>query len=254
MSSSESESPKNPRIIALFDVDGTLTIPRGEITPTMMDFMVKLKQQITVGIVGGSDLPKQEEQLGEGVIHMFPYNFSQNGLVAYKNGQMLQVQTLSNFLGEANVKRIVNWTLAYLSQMDIPVKRGTFIEFRSGMLNISPIGRNCSREERNDFEAYDHMHHIRSTMVTAMKKEFADLNLTYSIGGQISFDVFPQGWDKTYCLKFLNPDEFDEIHFFGDKTFPGGNDYEIFTHGRVMGHTTTGPEDTIAQCTALFGL
>jgi len=25
-----------------------------------------------------------------------------------------------------------------------------------------------------------------------MREEFADLNLTYSIGGQISFDVFPQ--------------------------------------------------------------
>lgn len=33
--------------------------------------------------------------------------------------------------------------------------RGTFIEFRNGMLNISPIGRNCSREERNDFEKFD---------------------------------------------------------------------------------------------------
>ncbi len=27
-----------------------------------------------------------------------------------------------------------------------------------------------------------------------------------------------QGWDKTYCLQFVNKD-FDVIHFFGDKTF-----------------------------------
>lgn len=27
-----------------------------------------------------------------------------------------------------------------------------------------------------------------------------------------------QGWDKTYCLQFVEK-EFDEIHFFGDKTF-----------------------------------
>ena len=33
----------------------------------------------------------------------------------------------------------------------------------------------------------------------------------------------------------------------------GGNDYEIFTHNRVKGHTTAGPHDTIAQCKALFG-
>ena len=27
--------------------------------------------------------------------------------------------------------------------------------------------------------------------------------LTVSIGGQISFDVFPNGWDKIYCLRFV---------------------------------------------------
>ena len=27
-----------------------------------------------------------------------------------------------------------------------------------------------------------------------------------------------QGWDKTYCLQFVE-DDFDHIHFFGDKTY-----------------------------------
>eukprot|EP00956_Cyclotella_meneghiniana_P004311 scaffold5294_cov72-Cyclotella_meneghiniana.AAC.18 len=244
--------PTNPKILALFDVDGTLTIPRGEITPAMLTFMKSLSTKITVGIVGGSDLPKQEEQLGSGVVDLFPYNFSQNGLVAYKDGELMEMQTISKFLGEDNLKRIVNWVMKYLAEVDIPVKRGTFIEFRSGMLNISPIGRNCSREERNDYEKVDLERNIRKNMVEAMKKEFADLNLTYSIGGQISFDVFPTGWDKTYCLKFLKEEDFDEIHFFGDKTFEGGNDYEIFTSDRTIGHTVTSPEDTMEQCTKLF--
>ena len=115
-------SPTNPRIIALFDVDGTLTIPRGEVTPDMMSFMKSLSEKITVGIVGGSDLPKQEEQLGEGIVNVFPYNFSQNGLVAYKDGELQEVQTISKFLGEDNIKKIVNWTMKYLADIDIPVK------------------------------------------------------------------------------------------------------------------------------------
>ncbi|KAK1748838.1 phosphomannomutase [Skeletonema marinoi] len=245
-------APANPRIIALFDVDGTLTIPRGEVTPDMMQFMKSLSEKITVGIVGGSDLPKQEEQLGEGIAKVFPYNFSQNGLVAYKNGELQEIQTIAKFLGEDNIKKVVNWTLKYLADVDIPVKRGTFIEFRSGMMNISPIGRNCSREERNDYEKIDLAQGIRKNMVAAMQKEFSDLGLTYSIGGQISFDVFPTGWDKTYCLQYLPEGDFDEVHFFGDKTFEGGNDYEIFTSERTIGHTVTSPEDTKEQCTKLF--
>jgi phosphomannomutase len=244
--------PVNPRIIALFDVDGTLTIPRGEVTVEMMAFMKALSEKITVGIVGGSDLPKQEEQLGNGIANVFPFNFSQNGLVAYENGELLEIQTISKFLGEDNIKRLVNWVMKYLSDVDLPIKRGTFIEFRSGMFNISPIGRNCSREERNDYEKFDLAHDIRKNMVEAMKKEFDDLGLTYSIGGQISFDVFPKGWDKTYSLKFLKEGDYDEVHFFGDKTFEGGNDYEIFTHERTIGHTVTSPEDTMEQCTKIF--
>lgn len=84
-----------------------------------------------------------------------------------------------------------------------------------------------------------------------LKERFASFNLTYSIGGQISFDVFPVGWDKTYCLQFVEKD-FDEIHFFGDKTYEGGNDHEIFESAKTIGHTVTSPDDTRSQCTALF--
>ena len=190
--------------------------------------------------------------MGASIVEAFPWNFSQNGLVAYKNGKELEIQTISKHLGELNVKRLVNWVLRYLADVDLPVKRGTFIEFRSGMFNVSPIGRNCSREERNDYETFDLANKIRENMVTAMRAEFADLNLTFSIGGQISFDIFPAGWDKTYCLKFLAAEDFDEIHFFGDKTFEGGNDHEIFSHERTIGHTVTSPDDTKEQCTKLF--
>ena len=78
--------------------------------------------------------------------------------------------------------------------------RGTFLEYRNGMMNISPIGRNCSKEERNAFEEFDKDAKVREKFVEALQKEMADLNLQFSIGGQISFDVFPKGWDKSFCL------------------------------------------------------
>merc|ERR1711920_462264 len=159
---------------------------------------------------------------------------------------------MGSHLGEDNLKRVINWALRYIADLDIPVKRGTFVEFRQGMLNLSPIGRNCSRDERNEFEKFDLANNVRKTMVAKMREEFADLKLTYSIGGQISFDLFPTGWDKTYCLKYLDAKDFDEIHFFGDKTFEGGNDFEIYSHERTIGHTVTSPDDTKEQCTKLF--
>lgn len=40
----------------------------------------------------------------------------------------------------------------------LPTHRGTFIEFRNGMLNISPIGRSCTPEERIEFSELDKVH------------------------------------------------------------------------------------------------
>ncbi|KAI7991808.1 hypothetical protein LOK49_LG12G01534 [Camellia lanceoleosa] len=111
----------------------------------------------------------------------------------------------------------INFTLHYIADLDIPIKR---------MLNVSPIGRNCSQEEWDEFEKYDKVLNIRPMMVSVLREKFAHLKLTFSIGGQITFDVFPQGWDKTYCLRYV--DDFHEIHFFGDKTYKGGNDHEIY--------------------------
>lgn len=129
------------------------------------------------------------------------------------------------------------------------------------MINVSPIGRNASTVERNEFQAFDATANVRATMVEALKKAFPadEYPLTYSIGGQISFDVFPTGWDKTYCLKHVEAEkeradgvEYSTIHFFGDKTFEGGNDYEIFVDPRTVGHSVKNPEETMEILRELF--
>jgi hydroxymethylpyrimidine pyrophosphatase-like HAD family hydrolase len=59
------------------------------------------------------------------------------------------------------------------------------------------------------------------------------------VGGG-AHQVFPEGWDKTFCLQFVEQ-KFSEIHFFGDKTYQGGNDYEIFSSEKTIGHTGNFP-------------
>lgn len=85
-------------------------------------------------------------------------------------------------LGEDFLQDFINFTLRYISELKLPFKRGTFIEFRTGMLNISPVGRNCSKKEREQFYEYDKEHHIREKFIQILKKEFPDSGLTYSIG------------------------------------------------------------------------
>lgn len=238
-------------VIALFDVDGTLTRPRLKATTEMLDFLQDIRRSVYIAIVGGSDLSKQREQLGENVLDMFDFTFSENGLVAFEGTQLIAEASIQSFLGEDRLQKLINFVLRYIADLDIPVKRGTFVEFRKGMLNVSPIGRNCSQEERCEFEQFDKEVGVRKKMVSILQETFADFNLTYSIGGQISFDVFPKGWDKTYCLQYIDKD-FKDIHFFGDKTNPGGNDYEIYVSDRTIGHSVKSPDETIEECKKLF--
>ena len=239
--------------IILFDIDGTLTKPRKKMNTEMSQFLLNLKKTHKIGCVGGSDFIKAKEQVGDNILELFDYCFFENGLVFYKDNKLVNKESLKEYLGEDKIKTFVNYVLHYIADLSIPVKRGTFIEFRNGMINVSPIGRNCSQEERDAFERYDNEHKIRLKMINHLKSVFEDYNFTYSIGGQISFDVFPNGWDKTFCLKFLK-DDFVDIYFIGDKTYPGGNDYEIYISEDTISFTTTSPEDTIRILNNNFNL
>ncbi|KAK2072840.1 hypothetical protein P8C59_007170 [Phyllachora maydis] len=250
--------------IVLFDVDNTLTLPRQFIKPEMADLLSRLRQKVAIGYVGGSDLAKQQEQMGTAAVPvqaLFDYCFPENGLTAFRQGAPLPSTSFIAWLGEARYQELVRFCLHYVADLDIPVKRGTFVEFRNGMINVSPIGRNASPAERDEYQRYDLEHGVRAKFVDALRDKFGAWGLTFSIGGQISFDVFPTGWDKTFCLKHLEDEakkpggvQFKTIHFYGDKTFKGGNDYEIYTDPRVIGHAVESPEDTYEQLKKQFDL
>ena len=242
-------------------MDGTLTPSRNKITAEVKEQLHFFKSFnfIKLGVVSGSDLIKIKEQLGDDVLEVFDYVCTENGLVTYSSGELTHTNSMFQFLGESVYQKIVNGFLKILSTIELDVKRGNFLELRTGMLNVCPIGRSCTQKERDDFEQFDKMFKIRDSIVTQMN-QYLSCNglediLQMSIGGQISIDVFPKGWNKTYCLQHFtslssssssssSKDEV-KIHFFGDRIFPGGNDYEIGTDIRVKAHSVNGPNDTV---------
>jgi phosphomannomutase len=48
--------------------------------------------------------------------------------------------------------------------------------------------------------------------------------------------------------------DYKTIHFFGDKAFPGGNDYEIYEDSRTIGHSVKDPIDCLKQIRETFGI
>jgi phosphomannomutase len=133
--------------------------------------------------VGGSDLKKQQEQLGTPslpVTTLFDFCFSENGLTAYRLGEQLPSNSFIQWLGEEKYQKLAKFCLRYISGLEgLPAMRGTFIEFRNGMINVSPVGRNASQAERDEFQKWDGENKCRETMIAAIEKEFPDIGLTY---------------------------------------------------------------------------
>lgn len=99
----------------------------------MLQTLSALRHKCAIGFVGGSDLAKQQEQLGTPqlpVTALFDFSFAENGLTAYRLGEQLASQSFVGWLGEERYKELVNFVLRYLADVECPVKRGTFLEFR----------------------------------------------------------------------------------------------------------------------------
>jgi phosphomannomutase len=169
----------------------------------MLEVLAQVREKCAIGFVGGSDLAKQQDQIGDAlnppvpVLDMFDFCFAENGLTAYRLGQPLPSNSFIKWIGEKKYQKVANWCLHYIADLDIPVKRGTFIEFRNGMINVSPIGRNASNAERNEFEKYDKEHGIRPKMVEDLKAAFPDMGLT------LVFHPFKVQLDANANLFFL---------------------------------------------------
>ena len=97
---------RNEKIICLFDVDGTLTPARLQVKPEMEIMIAALRKKVVVGTVGGSDFPKQKEQLGDDVQSKFDFCFAENGLTAFKGQESLGSTSFVDYLGEENMKEV----------------------------------------------------------------------------------------------------------------------------------------------------
>ncbi len=69
-----------------------------------------------------------------------------------------------------------------MSELILPFKRGTFVEFRTGLINLCPVGRSCTQEERDLFAKYDTIHKIREKFIRSLETDLSDLGLKFSIG------------------------------------------------------------------------
>lgn len=204
--------------IFLFDVDGTLTPACQEIVPEFGAFFREWSEGRNVVLVTGSDVPKTKRQLGELWSQYIVYQCSGNQI--YCNGIKVYEEPILRDEGlEISLKQA-------LEKSRYPIKCGDHIELRNGMINFSFVGRACTLEQRRAYYEWDLENEQRKNFVSGLSLLFPRYDI--HIGGQISVDIYEKGKSKEQVVKHLLRN--GEVVFIGDKTQPGGNDYEIAKH------------------------
>jgi len=206
--------------VLIFDVDGTLTGPRRVMYEDFARFFRTVVNSATVYLVSGSDMVKLEEQLPKWLLQSVAGTFACSGNELWQNGRTL-FQMHHVFPDE-----MISFGEKLIAASTYGPRTGNHLESRTGTLNISVVGRNANPLQRNDYDRYDIETGDRQRMIAAINDRFEDYEA--NLGGQISIDVSPRGWNKSrvyseLCHKYPEA----VFHFFGDNIREGGNDLPL---------------------------
>ena len=212
----------------IFDVDGTLTPSRKQIDEKFWAFFLKFCCSNDVYLVTGSDRDKTVEQLGLDICYRVKRVYNCSGCDVYERDKNVYRDT---WKPSDEVRQFLQDELDY-SQFRI--RTDPHIEERPGCINFSILGRGANWEERETYVQWDKDEHERLLIARRFNERFPDLYAT--VGGQTGLDIAPHGRDKSQILRDFN--EYDELHFFGDRMEEGGNDYSLAIAVKDMGGST----------------
>jgi len=224
--------------VFVFDVDGTLTESRQPMDPEFKDFMLKFVENRDVFLVTGSDRLKTYEQLGFEFYEACTGVWQCNGNEFWEGSQR---GPKNDFVVDYEFKKFLT---NYVNSSRYPIKTGSHIEERTGMLNFSTIGRGATLQQREEYYKWDLKYHERILLCEQINHEYP--KLLASLGGQISIDIAPRANNKSQVADILNK-QYDHIHFYGDKMEYGGNDYPLATTITIGNMGTAYPVENYKQ-------
>lgn len=244
-------------MLLLFDIDGTLA-PSGDlIQQTMIDVLEKVSriEGVVLGLVGGGSLEKIINQMGP-IINKFKYIFAECGAVVYIDSKIVFEKNMLDNCDRDTLNNIIKKAMDNISKMPI-IYHGHQIDFRKGLIYISPPGMQATEYERSFFLTHDKKLNLRQKLLEELKKVDKFNKFEISYGGSVGIAVHPIGWNKGQVVEYLSKNLGLDInnqntYYFGDRTDIDGNDYPIYSHSQIKGFSVKNYKDTIEYLNNIF--
>lgn len=239
--------------VIVCDLDGTLALSKANLSKEMAEIICKVLEKNRFAVISGAAFGQFKSQFLSQIkcssdrkenLFIFPTNGT--ACYGYSKDADAWVVIYEEKLKEEDKERIINSLNRALDTLGIDVSNsfGDIIEDRGGQITFSGCGQKAPLEVK---ELWDKDNSKRQKIVNQIKDELSDFEI--KIGGTTSIDITPKGIDKAYAIgKIIEVLECktEDIVFFGDALFPGGNDESVKRTG-VLTVRVSGPEETAKE-------
>ena len=198
-----------------FDVDGTLGEARQLMDPEFKRWFMQWMRGKNVYLVTGSDRAKTVEQVGKDLVDSCTMVFQCAGNSVWQSG----VEVSSTQLNAP--PSMFTYLEEQVESSSYPDQYGNHIELRTGLINFSTVGRNAVGQQRDLYYTWDQRTRERETIAKDFNTKFAGFEA--EVGGNTSLDIHLKGRNKAQVYDVIGA----PLVFFGDRMFPGGNDYPL---------------------------
>ena len=241
-----------PKALA-FDLDGTLAPSKAHLESDVADVFSKLLNFLPMAVVSGASKGQFELQFLKylpetGVNLSNLYIFPENGasMEVYEDNSWT-VKYEEHF-SEEEAQKIISILKAVEEKFGLEeswyhvLKYGHEIENRGAQITLSALGQKAPLELK---EKWDPDQAIRKRIKAFLDPLLSEFEIR--IGGTTSIDITMKGQNKALAINnFLKIQKIEknELIFFGDALYPGGND-EIVKETGVICKMVSNPQDTL---------
>ena len=213
--------------VIIADVDGTICESCQQITEEMAEEINQLiKKGYTFALISGTGLESLKRMVSSRIKEEH-YLLATTGTNCTKIKKEESETIYNHTLLKEDKEKIFAAFEKLVSHYNIRslTTKEDQIQDRGSQITLSAIGRHAPSEEK---AKYDPNTKKRLEWVEFLKKELSEEEYELKIAGTTSIDITMKGMDKEKGIRNIVAHlkiPFSQILFFGDKMFPGGNDY-----------------------------
>jgi len=239
--------------VIVCDLDGTLALSKADLSKEMSEVICCVLEKNLFSVISGAGISQFRSQFlahikceGDRKKNLFIFPTNGSSCYGYDEGlndwKVIYEEKLKEE-DKVRIKNSLNKAIEILG-IDISNSFGDVIEDRGGQITFSGCGQKAPLSIK---ESWDKDNSKRQKIVSLIKDELFDFEV--KIGGTTSIDITPKGIDKAYAIgkivEVLGCNK-EDIIFFGDALFPGGNDESVKKTG-VSVFSVDGPNETIVE-------